>query len=164
MDEDADAEAQASLLAAVLPPPDQEPRPARNCGLAGRGQAHLLDAATFISEEWDKVTGESIVHCWVKSTILPVSMNASVVALHAEYRQGFSSVEDDVNEVLSLLRGTSLGQEVVGGETEDDAREGMRAWFLAEDEEDAIVDTADLIVFQPGGALEDANGSSGDAE
>jgi len=69
-----------------------------------------------------------------------------------------------VNEVLSLLRGTSLGQEVVGGVTEDDAREGMRAWFVAEDEEDAIVDTADLIVFQPSGALEDTNWSSGDAE
>jgi len=86
MDEDADAQAQASLLAAVLPPPDKEPRPARNCGMAGRGQAHLLDAATFISEDCDKVTSESIVHCWVKSTILPVSMNASVVALHADYR------------------------------------------------------------------------------
>jgi len=95
--------------------------------LAGRGQAHLLDAASLISEERDKVTSESIVHYWVKSTILPVSMSASVVALHAEYRQGFSRVEDDVNEVFYLLRGTSLGQEVVGGETEDDAREGMRA-------------------------------------
>ena len=91
------------------------------------------------------------MHCWVKSTILPVYMNASVVALHAEYRQGFSSVEDDVNAMLSIMRGTSLGQDVVGGETEDDAREGMRAWFAAEDEEDGIVDAADLIVFQPGG-------------
>jgi len=151
MDEDADAQAHASLLAAVLRPPDQEPPPARNCGLAGGGQAHLLDAAIFISEEWDRVTSESSVHCWVKSTILPVYMNASVVALHAEYRQGFSSVEDDVNAMLSILRGTSLGQDVVGGETEDDAREGMRAWFAAEDEEDAIVDASDLIVFQPGG-------------
>ena len=140
MDEESDAEAQASLLAAVFPPPDHEPRPARNCGLAGHGQAHLLVSATCISEEWDKVTSESIVHCWVKSTILPVSMNASVVALHAEYRQGFSSVEDDVNDVLPFLRGSSFGQEMVGGETEDDAREGMRAWFVAEDEEDSIVD------------------------
>jgi len=162
MDEEADAEAQASLLAAVLPPSDQEPRPARNCGLAGHGQAHLLDAATFISEEWDNVTSESIVHCWVKWTILPISMNSSVVALHAEYRQGFSSQEDDVNDVLSLLRGTSLGQEVVGGETEDDAQEGMRAWFVEEEEDDTIVDTADLFVFQPGGALEDEHGPSGD--
>jgi len=88
-DEEADAEAHVGLLPAVLPLPDQEPRPARNCGQAGNGQAHLLDAATLISEEWDKVTSESIVHCWVKSTILHVSMNASVVALHAEYRQGF---------------------------------------------------------------------------
>jgi len=161
MDEETDVQAQASLLAAVYPPQDQEPRPARNCGLAGRGQAHLLDAATFISEEWDKLTGESIVHCSVKSTILPASMNASVAALHAENRQKFSSVEDDVNEVLSLLRGTSLGKDVVGGETEDDAREGKRGWFAAEDEEDASSDTADLIVLQPGENLQDKDASSG---
>jgi len=164
MDEETDVQAQASLLAAIYPPQDQEPRPARNCGLAGRGQAHLLYAATFIIEEWDKLSGEAIVHCSVKSTILPASMNASVVALHAENRKTFSIVEDDANDVLSLLRGTSLGKDVVKGETEDDAREGMRGWFAAENEEDASADTADLIVFQPGENLQDKHASSGGEE
>ena len=162
MDDEADAAAQTELLIALLPQPDQGPRPRRNCGLAGRGQAHLMDAATFIFEEWEQVTRESIVHRWVKSTILPASMNASVVSLHAEYRQGFASVEEDVDEVHSLLRGTSRGREVVGGEREHVARGGMRAWLAAEDEEEAIVDTADLIVFPPDEASRDMDEPSGD--
>jgi len=69
MDDKADAAAQTELLIALLPPPDQGPRPRRNCGLTGCGQAHLMDAATFIFEEWEQVARELIVHCWVKSTI-----------------------------------------------------------------------------------------------
>ena len=51
---------------------------------------------------------------------------------------------------------------MVRGETEGEARKGMRASSVAEDEEDAIVDTDDLIVFQPVGAIEDEHGPSGD--
>lgn len=53
--------------------------------------------------------------------------------------------------MLSLLRGTTLGRETVGGESQYDAREGMRAWLAAEDEEETIVDSADLMVFPPDG-------------
>jgi len=49
-DDAADEAAQEGLLAALLPPPDETPRPARNCGLAGLGNAHLRDAATLIAE------------------------------------------------------------------------------------------------------------------
>jgi len=62
-DDAADAAAQQGHLAALLPPPDPTPGPARNCGLAGRGAAHLLDAATLIAEEWEKVTPTSVLHC-----------------------------------------------------------------------------------------------------
>ena len=143
----ADASAQQGLLAALLPPPDPTPRPARNCGLAGRGAAHLLDAATLIAEGWEKVTPTSVFHCWLKSNILPVVMSASLTASRGEYRQGFGSVESDLDEVLALMRGTSLEREVIGGASEQDAREGLRAWFGAEDDEDAIVDTADMITL-----------------
>jgi len=44
------------------------------------------------------------------------------------------------------MRGTSLEREVIGGESEGDPREGMRAWFGAEDEENAIVYTEDMII------------------
>jgi len=162
MDDEADAAARTELLIALLPRPDQGPCPQRNCGLAVRDQAHLMNAATFIFEEREQGTRESISHCWVRSTILPASMNASAVSLHAEYRQGFSSVEENVDEVLSLLRVKSLGREVVGGESEHVAREGMRAWLAAEDEEEAIVNTADLIVFPPDEASGDEDEPSGD--
>jgi len=45
------------------------------------------------------------------------------------------------------MRGTSLEREVIGGASEQDAREGLRAWLGAEDDEDAIVDTADMIAL-----------------
>jgi len=55
-DDAADAAAQQSLLAPLLPPPDATPRPARNSVPAGRSAAHLLDAATLMAEEWENVT------------------------------------------------------------------------------------------------------------
>jgi len=146
-DDAADEAAHEGLLAALLPPPDETQRPARNCSLAGLGNPHLRDAATVIVEEWEKVTPTTILHCWVKSTILPVPMTATLVSSQGEYRHGFTSVESEVDEVIALMRGTVIGREVIGGETVSDAREGVRAWLCAEDEEDAIVDTANLITM-----------------
>ena len=154
----ADAAAQQGLLAALLPPPSQTPRPARNCGLAGRGSAHLLDAATLIAEELEKLTSTSILRCWVKSTILPVAMSASLAASHGEYRNGFANVENEVDEVLALMRGTSLGQDIIGGTSEGDAREAVRSWLDAEDAEEAIVDTANMITM----SSDDWSGDEGD--
>ena len=93
------------------------------------------------------MTPTTILHCWVKSTILPVTMTATLASSHGEYRHGFTSVESEVDEVIALMRGTVIGREVIGGETVCDAREGVRAWLCAEDEEDAIVDTANLITL-----------------
>eukprot|EP00170_Pyropia_yezoensis_P000526 contig_2669_g527 len=110
LDDEADVAAEDALLAAVLFPPENVPRPRRNCGLAGRGHAHLVDASTIIFEEWEKMTREAIVHCWVKSSVLPVSINASLASDHAEYCQGFTSEAEDVQEVLTPLEETSLGR------------------------------------------------------
>jgi len=74
-------------------------------------------------------------------------MSASLTASEGDFRQGSASVETDLDEVLALMRGTSLEREVIGGESEGDAREGMRAWFGAEDNGDAIMDTADMITW-----------------
>ena len=157
-DDAADAAAQQGLLAALLPPPNQTPRPERNCGLAGRGSAHLLDAATLIGEAWEKVTSTSILYCWVKSTILPVAMSASLAASHGAYRDGFANVEHEVDEVLALMRGTSLGQDMIGGTSEGDAREAVRSWLDAEDAKEATVDTAKMITM----SSDDWSGDEGD--
>lgn len=66
LDDEADVAAEDALLAAVLAPPENVLSPRRNCGLAGRGRAHLMDASTIIFEEWEKMTREAIVHCWVE--------------------------------------------------------------------------------------------------
>lgn len=47
VDDAADVATQADLLAALLSPPDQAPRPARNFVLTGCSQAHLMNAATL---------------------------------------------------------------------------------------------------------------------
>jgi len=114
-DDAADAAAQQGLLAALLPPLDATPRPARNSGLAESSAAQLLDAATLIAEERKKVTPTSVLHCWLMSNILPVAMSASLTASEGEYGQGFASVDTDLDEVLALMQGTSLEREVIGG-------------------------------------------------
>lgn len=141
----ADAEIQADLIAAVLPPAGPHVRRGRNCGLAGRGSAHLLDAARLIQEEWGAMTPASIVHCWVKSTILPLSMSAVVVSTHSEYTGGGDAISRDVDEVLSLLRKTTLGTDAFSGESVCDVRDGVMSWLAAEQGEEVILDTADVL-------------------
>jgi len=126
MDDADDAAARTDPLAALLPPPDQRPRPQRNCGVAWHCHANLKDAANLICEEWEKVSRESIAHCWVMSSVFPMAMSASVVSLHEEYLKG---LEADVDEVLSVFRGTALRREVVGSESQYDARDCTRAWL-----------------------------------
>jgi len=126
-DDAADAAVQQGVLRSLLPLPSQTPRPVRDCGLAGRGSAHLLDAATLIVEEWETVTSTSTLHCWVKSTILLAAVSAFFAASHGVYRNGFANVEHDVDEVLALMRGTSLGQDMIGVTSEGDAREAERS-------------------------------------
>jgi len=116
---------------AALEAPDAAADAAAHQGLL----AALLDAATLVAKEWEKVTPTSVLHCCLKSSILPLAMSASLTASEGEYRQMFASVEIYLDEVLALMRGTSLEREVIGDESEGDPREGMRAWFGAEDEE-----------------------------
>jgi len=115
VDDAADVATQADLLATVLSSPDQAPRPARNSVLSGCSQAHLMNAATLYQEEWEKVMSASCAPCWLKSTILHDAMSDTVSSLHTKYRKDSLNVEGDVNEVLSLLKRTALGREVVVG-------------------------------------------------
>ena len=46
-----------------------------------------MDAATFVFEKWEKETREPVMHCWVKSIVLPESVTASVESFHADYRK-----------------------------------------------------------------------------
>jgi len=127
---------------ATLEAPDDAADAAAHQGLP----AALMDAATLVAKEWEKVTPNSVLHCWLKSNFLPLAMSASLTASEGEYRQMFASVEIDLDEVRAWMRGTSLEREVIGGESEGNPREGMRAWFGAEDEENAIVYTEDMII------------------
>jgi len=85
-------------------------------------------------------------------------MSASLAASHGAYRDGFANVEHEVDEVLALMRGTSLGQDMIGGTSEGDAREAVRSWLDAEDAKEAIVDTAKMITM----SSDDWSGDEGD--
>lgn len=93
------------------------------------------------------MSASSIAHCWVKSTILPAAMSASVVSEHGEYVQGFETLSSEVDQVLSMLRNATLGRESSLCEGDERAREGVSNWLDAEDTEDAILDTADMITL-----------------
>lgn len=148
--EAAETAAANGLVEALLPPVQEEARRARNCGLAGAGQAHLGDASRLIKDEWDGTTAASIANCWVKSTILPAAMSDRVTSYHGEYTQGFSSVEQDLGHVLGLMRSTSLQNGAFGGESARDVEEAVVRLFDAEDGEDAILDTADMLTMAEG--------------
>jgi len=71
----------------------------------------------------------TILHCWIKSTILPVPMTATLVSSRGGYRLGLTTVESDVDEAIELMQGTVIEREVIGGESGCDARESVGAWL-----------------------------------
>jgi len=52
-----------------------------------------------------------------------------------------------VQEIISLMSSTILGSSAFGGECPDNVQSGVGEWLHAEDEEDAILDTADMLVL-----------------
>jgi len=146
-DDAALAEAHDRVVAALLPAPVVAAPCPRNAGIAGGGKAHLRDAATLVAEEWEATTPSSIAHCWIKSTILPAPMCARVVSEHGEYRAEGAGEAVAVQEIISLMSSTILGSSAFGGECPDNVQSGVGEWLHAEDEEDAILDTADMLVL-----------------
>lgn len=133
------------LYAALLPIPEVETLTLRNCGLAGGGHAHLRDAATFVKEEWDNMCASSILHCWIKSDILPVMMATNMSSELGVYTGGFNTVATDMADILSMMSSTTLRRDAFAGESVQNVEEGVRHWFTAEDEADAMLDTVDMI-------------------
>jgi len=118
------------------------PRPV--LGVRDGAAAHLGDVAQLILEEWEAVSPSTIAHCWAKACILPLAMEARLLADHGEYRASSRCIADEVREIIGMMGTCGIAQECFG---EGDAAEKelvVEGWLGLEDDLHAIEDTVDV--------------------
>ena len=117
--------------------------------LLSNGRANLLDVARIIREEWACITAESIVRCWLKADCLPASSAAPLRAQHADYHNATTPpVAAIVDEITTLLRGTTLGSRLFPGTAVSGLPQGVLGWLCAETDPHVVEDTVDLALGQ----------------
>eukprot|EP00170_Pyropia_yezoensis_P006845 contig_27888_g6867 len=84
-------------------------------GLLAGGAAKTMDVDIMVKDAWEELTLSAISHCWAEADVLGAIRNVDLLRLHGEYRRSFRSVSDDVDVMLELMRGTSLGSEALAG-------------------------------------------------
>jgi len=106
------------------------PRIPRGGGLDQGNQAHLLDAARMLQDEWERILPVQIANCWLTANVLPVETAAEVRRqLHGVVHVA-DSVHTDVSEVVSLLAIAGLDG-AFKGISEDERGRAVQAWFAA---------------------------------
>jgi len=108
-----------------------------------------MDLAVIIKEEWAAISGEFIALCWAKADVLGAMRTKDILLEHGENRRSFRAVADAVNEVLSIIRGTTLGDETLGGLRADAKRSVVWEWLDIEKQHEGVMSVAD-------GCLQDA--------
>jgi len=98
-------------------------------GLGAGNAANLMDVAVMVKEEWAAITRECIVHCRAKAEVLGTIRMHDFLKEHGEYRRSFRAVADDVDEVLSMLRSTTLGDVTLGGLSTGVQRTVVEEWL-----------------------------------
>ena len=119
-------------------------------GLGVGMAANLMDVAFMVKEGWAAITRECIVHCWAKAEVLGTIRTLSFLKEHGEYYRSFRAVADDVDEVLSMLRGTTLGDVTLGGLSTNVQRTVVEEWLDIEEQPEGMISEAD-------GCLEEAS-------
>jgi len=109
-----------------------------------------MDVAVMVKKEWAAITRECIVHCSAKAEVLGTIRTHDFLKEHGEYRRSFRAVADDVDEVLSMLRGTSLGDVTLGGLSTGVQRTVVEEWLDIEEQPAGMISEAD-------GCLEEAS-------
>lgn len=117
------------------------PRPIK--GVRDGAPAHLQDVAELILEEWAAVPPAAIAHCWAKACILPLEMEARVLADHGDYRASNRVIADDVGEVLDLMGTCAVAQSCFGDGDRAQQELAVEGWLDLEDDPHAIEDTVD---------------------
>lgn len=122
----------------------------RGGGLEQGGQAHLLDAARIIDEEWWAIPTEHLANCWLKANVLPVETVAEVRRTVHGIAPAFDNVHMDVSDIIALMANTSLADEF-DGVSHAGREEAARLWLNAEDDCEAIGATVDMVVLSEEG-------------
>jgi len=123
--------------------PRGTPPPRPVLGVRDGAAAHLQDVAELILEEWDAVAPATIAHCWSKACILPLAMEARVIAEHGDYRASSRSVAEDVSEILGMMGSCTVGQQCFGEASVVERELSVEGWLALEEDIHAIEDTVD---------------------
>lgn len=115
-------------------------------GLTAGGSANLMDVAIMVKDAWEELSRVAIVHCWAKTKVLGVVRTADLLRLHDEYRQTVQLVSDDVDEMLQLMQGTSLGNEVLDGLDNVAQRSVVEECIDLEERPAGLVGAADAVL------------------
>ena len=135
----------AAYLDRLIASGDPNPRVPRCGGLDQGGQAHLLDAARIVKEEWEQITPVQIANCWLSAEVLPAEADAEVrLQLHGVLPVA-DSVHTDVSEVVSLLANTGLVDDFVGVSEEERGR-AVERWFVVENDVSTIAQEVDMVL------------------
>jgi len=120
------------------------PRVQRGGGLDEGGQAHLLDAARIIVEEWDKISAEQLANCWLRADLLSTEDAGEGRRQFHKVQPVVENAQQDVSELVALMANTSMAAEF-DGITESTRASALRRWLRAEDEAAAVDETVDMV-------------------
>lgn len=99
--------------------------------------------AEIILEEWAAVPPAALAHCWAKACILPLEMEACVVADHGDYCASIRAITDDVREVLGKMEACAVAQSSLGDGDRSQQELAVAGWWDLEDDPHEIEDTVD---------------------
>eukprot|EP00170_Pyropia_yezoensis_P002903 contig_12154_g2909 len=100
----------------------------------------------MVNDAWEELAPSAIAHCWAKTDVLGANPTMDLLRLHGEYRRTFRSVSDDVDAILDLMQGTSLGNEGLAGLDDVAQRAVVEEWIEIEERPAGVVGAADTVV------------------
>ncbi|KAK1862630.1 hypothetical protein I4F81_005198 [Pyropia yezoensis] len=104
---------------------------------------HLQDVAKLMLEEWAAVSPAVIAHCLVKAIVLPLAIEARILADYGDDRASLRPIAEDVSEVLDMMGGCALSQTCFGDGDEAGSELAVEGLPGLEEDPHAIEDTVD---------------------
>jgi len=68
-----------------------------------------------IKDAWEELSSSAIAHCWAGTDVLGAIHTMDLLCFLGKYLRPFRSVSDNVDDILELTQGTSLGSEALAG-------------------------------------------------
>lgn len=132
-------------IADVVATPRERPA-CRGGGLGAGGAATLMDVVIMVKGAWEELEWSAIAHCWAKADVLGAIRNANLLRLLSKYRRLFRTVFNDVDDMLELMQGTSLGGEALVGLKDVAELALVEEWVEIEKRPVGIVGAAEPVV------------------